>query len=100
MVVSAIETANQTASAGETILMRQARWFVGFASLGAATTHVMAAFQHRSESTSLALMFGRIAVAQVRSSYLMPRPYKLLALVGIILNTDLLLAWVSSRTKG
>ena len=69
MVISAIETTNQTARGDETILMRQARWFVGFASLGVATTHVMAAFQHRSESTSLALMFGRIAVAQVRSSF-------------------------------
>jgi hypothetical protein len=87
-------------TAGETVLVRQLRYFVAICSFSAGLLHVLAMIDHRDEPT-LARAFLAIAAIQiVWGVLLIVEPRRLFVLLGTLVTASAIVVWVFTRTKG
>jgi hypothetical protein len=94
------ESGPEIRTSGETVLVRQVRYFVAICSFAAALLHIIAMVDHRGEPT-VARAFLAVAAIQVVWGVLMiVDARKLYVLVGALATAGAIVAWVFSRTKG
>jgi hypothetical protein len=94
------EPLSEVRTGGETVLVRQVRYFVAICSFAAALLHIIAMVDHRDEPT-VARAFLAVAAIQIAWGVLMiVDPRKLYVLVGALATAGAIVVWVFSRTKG
>src|SRR5262245_1630234 len=87
-------------TAGETVLVRQIRYFVAICSFSAGLLHILAMIDHRAEPTVARGFLAVAAVQIVWGVLLIVEPRRLFVLLGALATAGAIVVWVFSRTKG
>jgi hypothetical protein len=85
---------------GETVLVRQIRYFVAICSFSAGVLHILAMVDHRAEPTVARAFLAVAAIQIVWGVLLIVEPRRLYVLIGSLATAAAIAAWVFSRTKG
>jgi hypothetical protein len=89
------------ASVGETVLVRQIRFFVAICSFAAGLLHILAMVAHVNHHPTLGRAFLAIAAVQiVWGVLLLVDPRRLVVAIGAAATAGAIVVWIFSRTKG
>jgi hypothetical protein len=87
-------------TAGETVLVRQIRYFVAICSFAAGVLHILAMIDHRAEPTVARSFLAVAAIQIVWGILLIVEPRRLFVLLGALATAGAIVVWIFSRTKG
>jgi hypothetical protein len=88
-------------TAGETVLVRQIRFFTAICSFAAGILHILAMVAHADHHPTLGRAFLAIAAVQIAwGVMLIVEPRRMVVLLGALATAGAIVVWIFSRTKG
>jgi hypothetical protein len=95
------EPVPEVGTAGETVLVRQIRYFVAICSFAAGLLHILAMVAHVDHHPTVGRAFLATAAVQiVWGALLLIEPRRLVVALGAAATAGAIVVWIFSRTKG